>query len=618
MARGKTFGHPLFIYTISNVGLRPSPLSTPTYRGLPVQLPVEMTYAVFDRINHAVARSFVGRWFKLEGSGVAKERTGSRFLTELRAGLTTWAAMAYIISVNASIISDTGGTCECPTNDGCTSDPTYLACVDEVHRDLITSTAAISALASFLMGLLANLPVGMAPGLGLNAYFTYSIVGFHGTGIVTYREALAAVFMEGWIFFILSLLGLRQWLARVMPQSLVLSVGTGIGLFIAFIGLSSGGLGVIGGDTVNFVGLGGCKPDHFLSGLPNYCDNAVMRSPTMWLGIFTGGFLTVFLMMYRVKGAILIGIFFTSIISWPRPTAVTAFPHTDAGDAAFEFFKKVVTFHPLKLIGNAIDYHYTNGQVWYALVTMLYVDILDTTGTLYSMAKFAGLRDPVTMDFERSTVAYCVDAFSISMGALMGTSPVTAFVESATGISEGGKTGITAITTGLAFFISVFFSPIFSSIPSWATGGALVIVGTLMIRNVRDINWDYIGDAVPAFLTIIIIPLTYNIAYGVIAGIVSYILLNTVPWLLRKATNDRVVPPSYAQAEPWVIPPGGIIPAWMKYVHGWVAGRPYTPPDYSVDPRYAGSIETRSQEQPDIAEKHSGDRAIDVEDLSEK
>jgi adenine/guanine/hypoxanthine permease len=172
----------------------------------------------------------------------------------------------------------------------------------------------------------------------------------------------------------------------------------------------------------------------------------------MWLGIFAGGwvppnayysraltvvfsFLTIFLLLYRVKGSILIGIFLTSIISWPRGTPFTAFPYTDDGNAAFDFFQKIVTFHPIKLIGNAIDYNYTNGRVWYALATMLYVDILDTTGTLYSMAKFAGLRDPVTMDFEGSTVAYCVDALSISMGALMGTSPVTAFVESATGIS---------------------------------------------------------------------------------------------------------------------------------------------------------------------------------------
>jgi adenine/guanine/hypoxanthine permease len=146
-------------------------------------------------------------------------------------------------------------------------------------------------------------------------------------------------------------------------------------------------------------------------------------------------FLTIFLLLYRVKGAILIGIFLTSIISWPRGTAVTVFPYTDEGNAAFDFFKEIVTYHPIKHIGNTIDYHYRNSRVWYALATMLYVDILDTTGTLYSMARFAGLHDPVTVDFEGSTVAYCVDALSISIGALMGTSPVTAFIESATGIS---------------------------------------------------------------------------------------------------------------------------------------------------------------------------------------
>lgn len=560
---------------------------------------------IVHTINALVADSVVGRHFRLEGSGHPKEREGSRFLTEIRAGLTTWAAMAYIISVNASIISDTGGTCVCTQDDLCVSDDTYLSCVAEVRRDLITTTAAVSALASFLMGLFANLPVGMAPGLGLNAYFTYSVVGFHGSGIISYREALAAVFLEGWLFLILSLLGLRQWLARIMPQSLVMAVGAGIGLFIAFIGLSSGGLGVIGGDTTNLVGLGGCKPEDMLPDLPNYCARRVLQSPTMWLGIFLGGIFTVFLMLYRVKGAILIGIFLTSIVSWPRPTAITYFPHDEAGDAAFDFFKKVVTFRPLKLIGNAIDYNYGNGHVWYALITFLYVDILDTTGTLYSMAKFAGLRDPVTLDFENSTIAYCVDAFSISMGALMGTSPVTAFIESATGIAEGGKTGITAMVTGLAFFISVFFSPIFASIPPWATGGALVIVGSLMIRNVREINWDYVGDSVPAFLTLIIIPLTYNIAYGVIAGIISYVLLNGVAWLLRKISGNRIAPPALDAAEPWVIPPGGIVPTWMKVVAGAATKKSSASP--AQDHERSPSVESASQDHGKAApddEKH--------------
>lgn len=180
------------------------------------------------------------------------------------------------------------------------------------------------------------------------------------------------------------------------------------------------------------------------------------------------------------------------------------------------------------------------------------------------MAKFAGLRDPITLDFENSTLAYCVDAFSISMGALMGTSPVTAFVESATGIAEGGRTGLTAVTVGFCFFISVFFAPIFASIPSWATGGALVIVGSLMIRNVREINWDYPGDAIPSFLTLIMIPLTYNIAYGVIAGLGSYVLLNGVAGLGRVLTGGRVSPVLYELGERWRVPPGGLIPAWMR------------------------------------------------------
>ncbi|KAH7876622.1 permease family-domain-containing protein [Lentinula edodes] len=516
-----------------------------------------------DRLNAQVAFSPIGRWFRLEGSGHPKERIGSRFVTEIRAGLTTWAAMAYIISVNASIVSDSGGTCVCTsaTDPSCTNDTTYLACVNDVRNDLIISTAAMAALSSVLMGLFANLPVGMAPGLGLNAYFAYSIVGFHGTGMVTYQEALAAVFLEGWIFLALSLLGLRQWLVRIIPESLVLAVGAGIGLLIAFIGLSPSGLGVIGGDTTNFVGLGGCTADNYITNLPYYCEHGQLRNPTMWLGIFLGGILTVLLMLYRVRGAILIGIFLVSIISWPRPTAVTYFPHTDAGDALFDFFKQVVTFHPLHKVGNVINYNYRNPRVWYALVTFLYVDILGTT--LYSMAKFAGLRDPVTLDFEGSTAAYCVDAFSISMGALVGTSPVTAFIESATGISEGGKTGITAIVVGLAFFVSIFFAPIFASIPGWATGGALIIVGSLMIRNVREINWDYIGDAVPAFITLIIIPLSYNIAYGLIAGILSYVAINFIPWAIRKLTHDRIVPPNYDASEEWTIPPGSIFPLWL-------------------------------------------------------
>lgn len=530
--------------------------------------------AFIDNLNNRVAKTVVGKWFKLEGSGAKKERVGSRFTSEIRAGLTTWAAMAYIISVNASILSDSGGTCVCNGPDLCILDTEYIICKGEVRNNLITATAAIASLSTLLMGLLANLPVGLAPGLGLNAYFSYSVVGFHGSGLISYREALSAVFLEGWIFLALSIFGLRQWLVRIMPQSLILAVGAGIGVYIAFIGLGQNGLGVIGGNTVNLLALAGCSDANLVDPtMPGYCAGGVLRSPTMWLGIFVGGILSLLMLMYRVHGAILIGIFLVSIISWPRNSVVTYFPYTEEGEALFSFFKKVVTFQPLDRIGNVLSYNYGSGHVWYALITFLYVDILDTTGTLYSMAKFAGLRDPETLDFEGSTIAYCVDATCISMGALMGVSPVTAYIESATGIAEGGKTGMTAVITGIMFFISIFFAPIFASIPHWATGGALVIVGSMMIRNVLEINWDYIGDAVPAFLTIVMIPFSNNIAYGVIAGIMSYIILNGIPLFLRKISGGRIVPSSYDMAEPWVIPPGSIVPRWIPSTLNFVFRR---------------------------------------------
>jgi len=274
-----------------------------------------------------------------------------------------------------------------------------------------------------------------------------------------------------------------------------------------------------------------------------------------------------------------VGILFVSIISWPRPTAVTAFPYAPLGDAAFDFFKKVVAFHPISdgaLVAQDWNISGTSsgGQFALALITFLYVDILDVTGTLYSMARFSGALDEETGDFEGSAVAYIVDAVSISIGSLFGTSPVTAFIESGAGISEGGKTGITAMITGLAFFISLFFAPIFSSIPTWATGSALVLIGCMMMASVTDMyspfhllsdhrNWKYPGDAIPAFLTIALMPFTYSIAYGLIAGIVSYIVLNTFVWILKVVSRGRLLPPNYEDADPWTWHvEGGLLPPW--------------------------------------------------------
>ncbi|OJI84779.1 hypothetical protein ABZX51_000144 [Aspergillus tubingensis] len=523
------------------------------------------------RVNLAVARSPVGWWFRLENSGHPNERKGSFFFTEMRAGLATFFAMAYIISVNATITSDTGGTCVCPPEsyaDQCDTNTEYLLCVQEVKRDIVTATAAIAALATFFMGVFSNLPVALAPGMGLNAYFAYTVVGHHGFGMIPYRVALTAVFVEGWVFLALTLLGIRQWLARALPASIKLATGTGIGLYLTLIGLTySAGIGLVTGATDSPIELAGCV-DSLRDATTGLCpSDAKMRNPTMWIGIFCGGVLTALLMLYRVKGAVIIGILLVSIISWPRPTPVTYFPHTELGNSMFDFFKQVVTFHPIKHTLVAQDWDITGhgSQFGLAFITFLYVDILDTTGTLYSMARFAGTVDPRTQDFEGSALAYMVDAISVSIGSLFGTSPVTAFVESGAGISEGGKTGLTSCMTGICFFIAVFFAPIFASIPPWATGCTLVIVGALMVKAAAEINWRYLGDAVPAFLTIAIMPFTYSIAYGLIAGILSYITLNGIIWAIEKVTRGRIVPPNKDEKEPWSWRiPGGFFPPWLR------------------------------------------------------
>ncbi|KAI0423029.1 purine transporter [Xylaria grammica] len=547
-----------------------------------------------NSINEAVARSAVGRWFKLDGCGHPKQRKGSLFLTEIRAGIAAFFAMAYILAVNASILSDTGGTCVCPrTADDpvCDADTDYLLCVAEVKRDLVTATAAISAIASFCMGLFSNLPVGLAPGLGLNAYFAYNVVGYHGSGNTPYAVALTATFAEGFIFFALAFFGLRQWLARAIPRSIKLATSVGIGLFLTIIGFTySEGLGILQGATSTPLVLAGCPESGF--GSDGLCTEATkMRNPAMWVGIFAGGVLTVMLLMYRFKAAIIAGILLVSIISWPRTTNLTYFPYTEVGNDNFDFFRKVVDFHRISktLAVQQWDISKHGGQFGLALITFLYVDILDTTGTLYAMARLANVVDPETHDFEGSTAAYMVDALSISIGSLFGCSPVTAFVESGAGIADGGRTGLTAMTTGICFFISVFFAPIFASIPPWATGSVLVLVGSMMMPAAVDINWRYLGDAIPAFVTIVVMPFTYSIAYGLIAGILLYILINTLVWLIEIASGGRLVPANKSEKDHWTWRiPGGALPPWMVRA---ASGKK----DFWRDESYAATESTTSE-----------------------
>jgi adenine/guanine/hypoxanthine permease len=417
------------------------------------------------------------------------------------------------------------------------------------------------------MGIFANMPIALAPGMGLNAYFTFQVVGVHGTGSISYQLALTAVFVEGLVFVALSILGLRQWLARAIPSSLKVASGVGIGLYLTIIGLTyNAGIGAITGGLSDPLTLAGCTPANRLD--DGTCARERMRNPTLWLGIFCGGIFTAFLMMYRVKGAIIAGILLVSICSWPRGTPVTYFPYNEIGDSNFEFFKKVVTFHDIKRTLVVQDWNITGGhggQFALALITFLYVDILDCTGTLYSMARFCGAIDEDTQDFEGSAVAYMVDAFGITIGSLFGSPPVTAFIESGAGISEGGATGLTACFTGICFFISIFFAPIFASIPAWATGCTLILVGAMMARACTDINWHYIGDSIPAFVTLAVMPFTYSIAYGLIAGIFTYTILNVGAWILIKASGGRLIPHDYEQKDYWSYKiKGGLLPGWLK------------------------------------------------------
>ncbi|KAF4452554.1 MFS transporter AGZA family xanthine uracil permease [Fusarium albosuccineum] len=506
--------------------------------------------------NRRASSSPLGRLFRLECSGHPQEIAGSSLLGEIRAGITTFATMAYIIAVNATVLSQTGGPCLCDKEDRteCDSIDSYVACKEDVRLDFITATAAIAALSSFVFGLFTNLPVALAPGMGLNAYFAFQVVGYNGSGHIPYGVALTAVFTEGLIFVVLALTGMRQWLVKMIPATIKTATAVGIGLFLAEIGLSySAGIGAItGGWKATPLTLAGC-PVEMINPDTQMCDGGLMSSPKLWIAIFGGGILTTYLMAFRVRYAFIIGIALVSILSWPRNTSITYFPYTDEGESRFEFFKKVVAFHPMKRTLNALDWDIgRNGsQFALALFTFLYVDIIDATATLYSMVRFCGVVDSTDGDFPRSTIAYCCDALCISVSALLGCSPVTAFIESGAGIAEGGRTGLTSIVTGLCFFVSVFFVPIFASIPPWATGPTLILVGCMMARQITQINWRYIGDTVPLFAVIAFIPFSYSVAYGLIAGMFLYATINGLIGLTVRLSGGRWEPHEYDLKEYW-------------------------------------------------------------------
>ncbi|KAH7233446.1 permease family-domain-containing protein [Fusarium tricinctum] len=508
------------------------------------------------RFNRRVATSFIGRFFRLEGSGHPNEIAGSTFLNELRAGATTFAAMTYIIAVNASILSQTGGPCVCDEKNriNCDKIDSYAICKEEVRRDLIMATSAIAALSSILFGLSTNLPIALAPGMGLNAYFAFQVVGYNGSGSIPYGVALTAIFIEGLVFVFLALTGMRQWLVKLIPSTIKSATGAGIGLFLTEIGLSYGtGIGAItGGWNATPLSIAGC-PIEMIDPETEMCSGGLMSSPKMWTAISAGLLLTAYLMAFRVRYAFVIGIALVSILSWPRGTAITYFPNTPEGDSRFDWFREITSFRPMKHTLNALDWkigqHGT--QFALALFTFLYVDIIDATATMCSMVRFCGVVENTDGDFPRSTIAYCCDAISISISALFGCSPVTAFIESGAGIAAGGCTGLTAMTTGLFFLLAVVFGPIFSSVPPWATGPALILVGCMMTRQITEINWRYIGDTLPSFAVIAFVPFSYSVAYGIIAGMLLYTTINLLISLTVRISGGRIEPENYDMKEYW-------------------------------------------------------------------
>lgn len=489
---------------------------------------------MFESLNEKFNDSKIGAFFQM------KDR-GTNLTTEFNGAVATFLTMAYILAVNPSILSSSGGTCDAADYGGNPYGDEYNACAFDVKKQMIVATAITSTFACLLMGLWANLPIALSCGMGMNAYFTYSYVGFHGTGKTSYQAALTAVLIEGIVFFILAVTGVRYYIIKYLfPEPVKLAVPAAIGAFLAHLGLQTAeGIGVVVGDIATAVTLGGCPVEKRTSLVAitdlipsdNYtCDveGGVMTSGTVWIGIF--GFLLMgILLSYKLRSAFVVSIAFVTFVSWFRGTAVTYFPDDTGGDARFEYFKKIVSVESLDMVFAKYDFaEASGGDYALGLITLLYIDFLDTSGTLLAMVSSMDFAIDEDGNFPKARAAFCTDAIATIFGSLFGLSPITAYIESAAGIEVGSRTGLTSVFVSFFFFLSIFFAPILASIPAWATGGSLIIVGALMARSLVKINWGNPAHAITAFVTIMLMPLTYSIAYGLIGGIMTWTVFKLV------------------------------------------------------------------------------------------
>lgn len=413
------------------------------------------------------------RLFKLQA-------LGTNVRTEVLAGFTTFMTMAYIVVVNPAILSETGMP---------------IAAV-------AAATCLAAGLGSILMGLIANYPLALAPGMGLNAYFTYTVV--KGMG-VPWETALGCVFISGVAFLILTVAGIRQMIVAAIPRPLFSAVAAGVGLFIAFIGLKSAG--VIVANPATAVALGD------------------LTTPSAALALI-GLVLIAALQAWRVKGAILIGILLAAIAGWLLGLSKFTPGAYSLSDLSATMFKMDV--------GAAL---HLQGGMGIALLEIifvfLFVDLFDNVGTLVAVTKKAGLVEP-DGTIPRLNRILTADSAATMIGAAAGTSTVCSYIESASGVTAGGRTGLTAVVVGVLFLITLFFAPLVQAIPAAATAPALVLVGALMIGSLAEVDWADPTVAIPAFLTVITIPLTFSIANGLAFGITSYAVLKAVTGKLRK------------------------------------------------------------------------------------
>jgi len=415
--------------------------------------------------------------------------------TEILAGITTFLTMSYIIVVNPAIMTDQPGDDGFP--DGVALEGYSPGEVEQMLA-VVTILSAVTAI--FVMAFYANRPFAQAPGLGLNAFFAFTVVGAMG---VPWQTALAAVVTEGVLFIVLTAIGARKYVIELFPEPVKFSVGTGIGLFLAFIGLEA--MEVVVADPATLVTLGD-----------------LATNPVALLSVL-GLFLTLALYANGIRGSIILGILATAAAGW----ALTLGGVVGEGVLASTQLESA-QYDITPLVGAFIEGFQNIEAFTFALVvfTFFFVDFFDTAGTLVGVGQAGGFLDNEgnLPDIDKPLMA---DAVGTTVGGMLGTSTVTTYIESATGVEEGGRTGMTALVVGVLFLISLAIVPLIAAIPQYASHIALVVVAIIMLGNVTDIQWDDVTHAVPAGMTIIVMPLTFSIAYGIAAGIISYPVVKT-------------------------------------------------------------------------------------------